>query len=527
MAWGDGHLPKAPRGRTPARAQRVIDFCQMLPAPAGMKAGQPIKLLPWQKKFLRDVYGPAHKDGRRKVRRAILSVGRRQGKTLVCGLLVLVHLIGPERRPDGMIYLAANDGEQARTAYRMAVTIIRKTPKLAKRLRIIESVNEIKYDRENITVKAITAAPNTKLGQGPDLIIYDEAGNAKTRELYDVLQTSLSSQAEPLMVMPSTQAATDDHWFSELVDYGIQINSGNVDDESFLLHLYSADPDIDPFTEEAWRQAQPSLGYNVDLQEVAGQAMRAKALPSGEPRFRNLMLNQRVQTEAPLLSPSVWKAGAAAVDNEVFRRGPVYGGLDLSARQDLTALVLAAEDDDGRVHVRCWAWTPEATLLQREHTDRAPYTAWTQQGHLTAVPGATIGYDFVAHDLAELAAAFPIAEIRFDRWRITELQAELDRIGADVPLVEHGQGYKDMSPAIEALEHVALAGALVHGGNPVLTRCVSNCVADTDPAGNRKPAKNKSYGRIDAAVAMMMALYSLRNADDAVGFVEEHGIMVI
>ena len=527
MNFGEGHLPPEPTGEMPARVKRVIDFCELLPAPGGIYAGKKIKLLDWQKRFLTDVYGSQHEDGRRKVRRAILSVGRRQGKTLVCALLVLIHLIGPERKHDSTIYLAANDGEQARTAYKMAVTIARKTPVLLKRLRIIPSVNEIKNDKDNVTVKAITAAPSTKLGQGPDLIIYDEAGNARTRELYDVLQTSLSSQAEPLMVMPSTQAATDDHWFSELIDYGIQVNIGNVNDPSFLVHLYSADPEADPFDEATWRQAQPSLGFNVDLEEVRGQAERAKAMPSSEPRFKNLLLNMRIQTEAPLISPAVWKAGDAPVDLEVFRRGPVYGGLDLSQRQDLTSLVLVAEDDNGCVHVLCWAWSPADTLLQREHTDRAPYTAWAQQGYLTTVPGPTIGYDFVARDLAEIAAMYPIQEVRFDRWRIAELQAELERIGADLPLAEHGQGYKDMSPAVEALEHVALAGQLVHGGNPVLTRCISNCVVDTDPANNRKPAKNRSYGRIDAAAALMMALYALRNADDGTGFVEEYGIMVI
>jgi phage terminase large subunit-like protein len=526
-AFGTGHLPKPPKGKIPDRAQRVIDFCELMPAPGGIYAGQKIELLRWQRRFLRDLYGPTDKRGNRRVRRAILSVGRRQGKTLLCALLVLVHLIGPERKPNGSIYLAANDAEQARTAYKMACDIIRMVPRLSKVCRIIESANRIKNERDNIEVKAISAAPNTKLGQGPDLIIYDEAGNSKTRELYEVLQTSLASQAEPLMILPSTQAATDSHWFSELVDYGIQVNAGNVKDPSFLLHLYTADPDLDPFTEKAWRQAQPALGYNVDLEEVRGQAKRARDMPSGEPAFRNFQLNQRVQTQSPLITPGVWKACGGAIDLDVFRRGPVYGGLDLSQRQDLTALVLVAKDDAGRAHALTYAWTPHDTLLEREHTDRAPYTAWVNQGTLQAVPGSSIGYDFVAADIARIAGEFPIETIRADRWRVDELQRELDQIGASIPLVKHGQGYKDMSPAVDKLEHVALERILIHGDNPVLTSCVANCVADTDAAGNRKPAKNKSLGRIDAVVALMMALEAMRSDQVERSYTAEHGVMVI
>ena len=112
---------------------------------------------------------------------------------------------------------------------------------------------------------------------------------------------------------------------------------------------------------------------------------------------------------------------------------------------------------------------------------------------------------FVAQRLADIGRKCDIKAIRFDRWRIDELKAALTAIGANVPLDECGQGYRDMAPALDALERLALQTQLRHGMQPVLSMCASNATVVTDPAGNRKFEKAKSTGRIDGMVALAMA----------------------
>jgi phage terminase large subunit-like protein len=72
--------------------------------------------------------------------------------------------------------------------------------------------------------------------------------------------------------------------------------------------------------------------------------------------------------------------------------------------------------------------------------------------------------------------------------------------------VEFGQGMQSMSPALRDLEQVLLEGELAHGNHPVLTMCVTNTVIAVDDAGNRKPSKRKSTGRIDGMIALAMAV---------------------
>lgn len=64
------------------RVQKIIRFCEMLTVPDGAFAGQNIVLRPWQKDMIAAVYGPVREDGRRLVREALLTLGRKNGKGL-------------------------------------------------------------------------------------------------------------------------------------------------------------------------------------------------------------------------------------------------------------------------------------------------------------------------------------------------------------------------------------------------------------------------------------------------------------
>jgi phage terminase large subunit-like protein len=184
---------------------------------------------------------------------------------------------------------------------------------------------------------------------------------------------------------------------------------------------------------------------------------------------------------------------------------PIYGGLDLSARTDLTALILSGRDSNGFLHVHAYFWTPMEGLTERAKRDRVPYDIWVKNGILRAVPGHTIDYDYIANELREITEDLDIKEISFDRWRIDVFKKACTDAGLVLPLKEHGQGFKDMTPALDALEADLLNKRICHGGNPVLTMCAGNAIVTKDAAGGRKLDKSKTTGRIDGMVALAMA----------------------
>jgi phage terminase large subunit-like protein len=311
----------------------------------------------------------------------------------------------------------------------------------------------------------------------------------------------MGAHEHPLSIVISTQAPTAADLLSQLIDYA---KAGTDPTQKLILFAAAEDAALDdPAT---WRQANPALGDFLNIGEIGKLAEKAQRMPSFESAFRNLHLNQRVSALAQLFSLSVWEANGGAPEMEAFANGPVYGGLDLSGRQDLTALVLVAEGPPGTWNVWPHFWTPADTLRDRADRDKAPYDAWAKAGLMTAVPGVTIDYGFVAHRLGEISKRCNIRSIRFDRWRIDELKAATTAIGLNLPLEEHGQGFRDMAPALDALETVALQERLRHGMHPVMTMCAANATVVTDPAGNRKLEKAKSSGRIDGMQALAMAV---------------------
>jgi phage terminase large subunit-like protein len=238
---------------------------------------------------------------------------------------------------------------------------------------------------------------------------------------------------------------------------------------------------------------------------------QAVQLPARESAARNLYLNQRVSTKSPFLTQSVWQRNAGEVDEELFQDGrPVYAGLDLSARNDLSALVLGANDDYGNLHFLVRCWTPADTMIERGLRDRAPYPVWHQHNHLIAIPGQTIDYDFIAQEFGELCKTTNIVELCYDRWRIEVLKQSLARFGLLLNLRPHGQGFADMGQACDMLEQLALEGRIRHGDHPVFKWCMSNAVISMDAAGNRKLDKSRAFGRIDIAVAALMATTAAR-----------------
>ena len=238
---------------------------------------------------------------------------------------------------------------------------------------------------------------------------------------------------------------------------------------------------------------------------MTGVQTCALPISSFESTFRNLNLNQRVSTVSPFVSLSVWKScGAAPLPLTSLTN--LRGGLDLSSRADLTSLVVVGDGPDGKTHVHPFFWTPEIGLVDRAKRDRAPYDVWVRQGLIRTSPGATVDYDWVVSDIGDILSDVDLDSLAFDRWRIDVLKKAVERAGAMLPLVEFGQGFKDMSPALESLEALLLNARICHGNNPVLAMCAANAVAVKDPSGNRKLDKQKATGRIDGLVSLTMAL---------------------
>ena len=497
-----------------SRVEKVIAFLEFLPITKGIKLGTNLKLLPGQRRFIERVYSSTE------VRIAVRSEPRGNGKTGLVAGLALCHLLGPEAEERGESYSAAVNRQQSALMHDEMAAIIEAVDEFAAVTRVRSG-----GQRRHIEVtggkgkgskyEALSSDARRGHGLAPSWWAYDEMAQTRDRKLFDALRTAMGKRNRCLGIILSTQAEDDEHPLSQLIDDGL---AGN--DPSLIIDLTCAPPTADVFDHEVIRAANPALGVFLDPETLFKEADQARRMPSAESSFRNLRCNQRIAAAADMLcTPSVWNQGDGEVDDGLFYDGrQVFGGLDLSARLDLTALVLAVEDDQQRIHIKPMAWTPEKTLLTRTQRDGAPYDAWHRQGSLNATPGLTIDYDHVLADIVGATSGMNLARIGYDKWNIIRLQSDMARLGIQLPLEGFVQGYKSYSPAIREFEVAATEGRLVHGGHPVLRWCISNTVLHHEagtPQGNRKPEKRRNYGRIDLAVALLMAIGSMKCGDTA------------
>lgn len=481
-----------------SRGDRVIAFIEKFClVPEGEHVGKPLKLAPFQKKFIRAIYN--NKSG---TRRAYLSISRKNGKSgLVAGIL-LAHLVGPEAKLNSQIVSGAMSRDQASLVFNLAAKMVQLSPELSGIVRIVPSGKRLIGLPMNVEYRALAADGTTAHGLSPVLAILDEVGQIRgpQSDFVDAITTAQGAHRDPLLLAISTQAANDADLFSQWID-----DAEKSKDPRIVSHVYAAKPGADVLDKKAWKAANPALGLFRSLEDLEEQAKQAARMPSAENTFRNLILNQRVSTVTPFISKNVWDANAGRVVD--FGSTKVWAGLDLSGRTDLTALIIIGKIA-GVWHVVSHFWTPEQGLFDRAKRDRQPYDVWARQDYLHTTPGATVDYEFVAQDMMAILSELNVQAIAYDRWRITLLQKEFDALGIDLPLVECGQGFKDMSPAIDALESELLNGRIAHGNHPVLTMCAANAVISKDAAGNRKLDKHKATGRIDGMVAMAMAFFA-------------------
>lgn len=488
-------------GRKKSRGNRncdwINDYCMV---PEGPAVGQPVKLRQWQRDEICKIYNNKHG-----TRRAIISFGRKNAKTTLAAFLLLLHLCGPEAKRNSQLFSAAQSREQAALIFNLAAKIVRMSPELREVVVIREARKEFFCPEMGTVYRALSAEASTAYGLSPKFIVHDELGQVRgpNSELYEALETATGAQEAPLSVVISTQAPSNSDLLSLLIDDALQRH-----DDRVTVSLHTAPVDDDPFDEITIRKANPAYGDFLNKREVMSMAEDAKRMPAREAEFRNLILNQRVQSDNPFISESLWQTGNHPVDAD-WGDAKVYAGLDLSAVKDLTAFVLIASIG-GRWQVKPYFWLPSDGLIERSRSDHVPYDVWYNKGHLETTPGKSVEYPHVAARMLDITRSLNVEKIAFDRWGFQHLRPWLITAGFsedDIAkkFVEFGQGYQSMSPALRYMESIFLNGKIAHANHPVLKMCAGNAVVHTDPQQNRKLDKSRSHGRIDGMVALAMA----------------------
>jgi phage terminase large subunit-like protein len=507
--------------------QAIAFFEEVLCLNGGEFEGRPFLLQGWQAFIIGSLFGWQRFDETsqqwlRRFRVAYIETGKGSGKSpLAAGIGIKGLCADGEARAE--IYAAATKRDQAAILFRDAVAMYNHSPELEERLTTSgrgENIWNLAYRRTHSFFRPISA-DDGQSGPRPHIALLDEVHEHKTPQVVEMLRAGTKSRRQALLVMITNSGAGANTPCGVYHEYGVRVASGTQVDESFFSYVCGLDEGDDPLRDEAcWPKANPSLQFaNLPgLQYLREQVTEANGMPAKEAIVRRLNFCEWTNAINPWLSADVWLPCQRQFTVADLKGRRAHGGLDLSSTTDLTAFVLLVEPvEPGEPwHILPWCWLPDGgqgtgalTLRKRGERDRVDYATWQAAGHLETTPGAAISKRHVLQRVAQICAEFDVQTIAADRWRLAEFKQQAEDEGITLPeLIEFGQGYKSMAPAIDTFETAILNRTLAHNGHPVLTWCAGNAVTDCDPAGSRKLNKVKATGRIDLILAAVMAYAS-------------------
>ena len=498
----------------PKTAQAYITFFQRaIRHTVGEWDGKPFDPLPWQQFILWNLYGWFREDGTRRFNYAYITVARKNGKTTLMAGCALAALFFDQEKA-GEVYFAATKKDQAKIGFDEAQRMVSISPQLRRHLRA--GKHDIKAPKLSARCTYLSSERDTLDGLNIHFAGIDEYHAHPTDGVANVLRSGMQARRNPLHLTITTAGFNRESPCFEMQKTCKEILDGVKHDDAQFALIYELDEDDDWTDSSTWIKANPSLGVALRQQLLESQLQQAINLGgSREVEFKTKHLNKWVTASKTWIQDEIWSANERKED---LTGRICWGGLDLASVSDMTALVMVYPDGEG-YHVRGHYFMPSDTI--DNILDRDPshiYRTFLDLPNFHITDGNVTDYAAIRRlvsgvmnrpdgqevDATSLMHNYQVEKIAFDRYNSTQIA--IDLVDDGVPLTPFGQGFVSMSSPTKQLEVLVRTGKVWHDGDPVLRWALGNVELKMDPAGNIKADKQKSGGKIDPIVAMVMGI---------------------
>ena len=520
----------------PDRVDRVLTAFSLLRHTKGRLAGKPLRPDPWQVAYIIAPWSgwvhfdPDVGDYVRIITTVYVELPRKNGKSTLAGGIGL-YMTCADGEEGAQVIAAATTRDQAGFVFDPVRQLAENSPALKKHVRPLKS--QVVHKRTGSYFKAVSSAGDAQHGADVHAGIIDELHlHPPDGELVEAIETGTGSRSQPLIMFITTADASRRNTpYDKKRTRVEQLSRGALVDPSTYGVIFAAPDDADPFAEETWRAANPGYGISPTRRYLREKALEAQQSPADLAKFLRLHLGIRTKQVTRYIDLAAWDRNAGVVDEQRLRGRACFGGLDLSSTSDLTALCWVFPGEEEGFDCLWRLWTPEDNLEALDRRTAKSASAWVRDGFLTLTPGNVVDYEFIRKTINDDREAFDVREIAYDRWNSSQLVTALTDEGA--PMATMGQGYASMSWPTKELQRLVLQGStdrpmIRHGGNPAVRWQMDNLAVVMDAAGNVKPDKEKAADKIDADVALIMALSRAIEAPPApTSAYENDGLMVV
>lgn len=528
------------------RPEEAAHFLNFLPSvfrvTDGPAAGEPFYPLEWHTFVGGNLFGWRTATNRWRYRTGWLETGKGQAKSPLMGAIG-VYIMGWCDIARAQCYAIGEDKRTANVVFRDAAAMCRAEIPGGDPGESLEGLGEVVIRGELENAWKIEhpdsgsffmpiASGEAQSGPRPSYVSGDEIHELKSESSLLVWKAAIDKVAgNALMLLgTNTPARSSQHVGTAYSDMNQAVVKGEARDDTmfgFIARVDKADRPTVLENEKCWQKSLPALNETFPIENIRETVNSAKLRPSLKSSTKRLYFGIDSAAADFWINEEKWAAVQGAVDSRAMRGRRCWLSLDLSQKNDLTALSAAWELAE-LIAVKTWYWTARDGLEDRADKDKAPYLDWVEDKYLTATPGATIDYTFVAQQVAQLAADHDVQELVVDPAFLSSFTEACSEVGLEywiyegpgkpegrgLKIVRHAQGTKIvfedtrlcMPHSITRTEDRILEAEILIDDSPVTYSCAGNAVVEADGLGNRMFNKKKSRGRIDGMVTIAMAV---------------------
>lgn len=492
----------------PDKCERVLSFVSKLKHYQGKCAGKPFVLEEWQKWIIYSIFGFYYKDSNeRLVKKALLTVGRKNGKSFLIAAMALYMLIA-DGEPAAQVLNIANNTKQAHLLFEMQQKLVKcldPKHKYTKTLR-----DSIQVPKTSSYSQVLSSDSSGHDGSSPSTYILDEVHEMKDSKLWDVMISGTGFRVSPLGICISTSGFLLNGFLHNYRDVCIDILEHRKEDDEQFAAIYELDDEDDWKDEKNWVKANPNLDVTVTRKYLEGQIRSAINDSALEVSVKTKNFNMWVSSKEIWISDDKIRKVMSPVNLDDYKNEDCFMGVDLSAVSDLTSTTVMFPPNPYRkinpdkFVFKTIIYLPESELT--ENVNSYLYMIWKRENYLKVTSGNVVDYDYILKDQINIKDKNYVVNVAYDKWNATQwaINATEERL----PLTPYSQALGNFNGPTKTLERLIRTGMVVIDNNPIVRWAFSNVTLKLDQHENAKPTKangDKSK-KIDPVISMIQSL---------------------
>lgn len=492
----------------PDKCERVLSFVSKLKHYQGKCAGKPFVLEEWQKWIIYSIFGFYYRDSNeRLVKKALLTVGRKNGKSFLIAAMALYMLIA-DGEPAAQVLNIANNTKQAHLLFEMQQKLVKcldPKHKYTKTLR-----DSIQVPKTSSYSQVLSSDSSGHDGSSPSTYILDEVHEMKDSKLWDVMISGTGFRVSPLGICISTSGFLLNGFLHNYRDVCIDILEHRKEDDEQFAAIYELDEDDDWTDEKNWVKANPNLDVTVTRKYLEGQIRSAINDSALEVSVKTKNFNMWVSSKEIWISDDKIRKVMSPVNLDDYKDEDCFMGVDLSAVSDLTSTtVMFPPNPDREINpdkfvFKTIIYLPESELT--ENVNSYLYMIWKRENYLKVTSGNVVDYDYILKDQININDKNYVVNVAYDKWNATQWAINATEEG--LPLTPYSQALGNFNGPTKTLERLIRTGMVVIDNNPIVRWAFSNVTLKLDQHENAKPTKanNDKSKKIDPVISMIQSL---------------------